>query len=43
MGKHKHVALLEVGLNIVFIHIRLKLIINKNHDNIGFFAASAAV
>ena len=35
MGKHQHVALLQVGFNVVLVQVSLLLVIDQNHDNIS--------
>ena len=37
MGEHQHIALLQIRLNVLFIHISLQLIIDQDHDNVRLF------
>ena len=39
VSEHKHIALFKVRLDILLIHICLKLIVDKNHNNVGFFCS----
>ena len=34
MCEHEHVALVEVRLDVLLVHIRLQLIVDQNHDDI---------
>ena len=34
VSKHQHVALFEIRLNILLVHIRLQLIVDQNHNDI---------
>ena len=34
VSEHQHIALLQVGLNVLFVHCGLLLIVDQNHDNI---------
>ena len=37
MGEHQHVALLQVGLDGLFVHLCLFLVVDQNHDHIRAF------
>ena len=35
MREHEHVALFQVGLDVLLVHVSLKLIIDQDHDDVG--------
>ena len=35
VGKHQHIPRLQVGGDVVFVHVRLDLVVHQDHDDIG--------
>ena len=39
VGEHQHVALLQVGLDVLFVHRGLFLIVDEDHNDIGLLCS----
>ena len=39
VSEHEHVASLEVGFDVLLVHSRLLLVINKNHDDVSLLGS----